>query len=35
MRHYTSPFSTIEVPTADDILSLDEWDKFVSPYSTE
>jgi hypothetical protein len=29
---HTSPFSTIEVPTADDILSLDECNKFVSPF---
>jgi len=29
---HTSPFSTIEVPTADDILSLEECDKFVSPF---
>jgi hypothetical protein len=29
---HTSPFSSIQVPTADDILSLEECDKFVSPF---
>jgi hypothetical protein len=29
---HTSPFSSIEIPNADDILSLEECDKFVSPF---
>jgi hypothetical protein len=29
---HTSPFSSIQVPTANDILSRKECDKFVSPF---